>query len=145
VSQKMSHFWLAITLIHEYILMFFWQKCYQKINTKTLYYSISNNLCFCTIWQNGKTRKLHFSLQCCISALPEFNQHLDFSVFLTHDFLADSLNLIISAFSSGCWSMAQDKRSRERCRSWTVLPAQCTSVLPSGFPISQGNAEALHR
>jgi len=29
---------------------------------KTLYYATSNNLCFCTIWQNGngETRKLHF-------------------------------------------------------------------------------------
>jgi len=41
--------------------------------------------------------------------------------------------------------MVQDKRSRERCRSWTVLHTQCTSVLSSGFPISQGNAEALDR
>ena len=24
--------------------------------------------------------------------------------------------------------MVQDKRNRERCRSWTVLRAQCTSV-----------------
>jgi len=37
------------------------------------------------------------------------------------------------------------KGSRERCRSRTVLHTQCTSVLCSGFPISQGNAEALER
>jgi len=42
-------------------------------------------------------------------------------------------------------SMAQEKGSRERCRSWTVLHAQCTSTLYSAFPISQGNAEALER
>jgi len=41
--------------------------------------------------------------------------------------------------------MIQEKGSRERCRSWTVLNAQCTSALSSGFPISQGNAEALER
>jgi len=41
--------------------------------------------------------------------------------------------------------MVRDKRSPERCRSWTVLHAQCTSALPFGFPISQGNAEALDR
>jgi len=40
--------------------------------------------------------------------------------------------------------MAQKKGSRQRCSSWTVLHAQCTSaLLSSGFPISQGNAEAL--
>jgi len=41
--------------------------------------------------------------------------------------------------------MAQEKGSRERYRSWTVLHAQYTSMLSSGFPISQGNAEALER
>jgi len=29
---------------------------------KTLYYATSNSLCFCTTWQNGKTRKSHISL-----------------------------------------------------------------------------------
>jgi len=29
-------------------------------NQKTLYYATSNSLCFCTFWQNGETRKLHF-------------------------------------------------------------------------------------
>jgi len=41
--------------------------------------------------------------------------------------------------------MVQEKGSRERFRSWTVLHTQCTSALSSGFPISQGNAEALER
>ena len=61
--------------------------------------------------------------------------------------LYDSLNLVISAISPGLLGrgMVQDKRSRERCRSWTVLHAQCTSALSSGFPISQGNTEALDR
>jgi len=31
-------------------------------NQKTLYYTTSNNLCFCTTWQNAETRKSHFSL-----------------------------------------------------------------------------------
>jgi len=34
--------------------------------------------------------------------------------------------------------MVHDKRSRERCRSWTVLHAQCTGALSSEFPIPQG-------
>jgi len=41
--------------------------------------------------------------------------------------------------------VVQEKGSRERCRMWTVLHAQCTSVLSSRFPISQRNAEALDR
>jgi len=41
--------------------------------------------------------------------------------------------------------MVQEKGSRERCRSWTLLHAECTSALSSGFPISQGNADALDR
>jgi len=57
---------------------------------------------------------------------------------LTHisvTLLYDSLDLVISALSSGllpAWFI-QDKWSRERCRSWTVLHAQCTSALSSGF------------
>jgi len=43
-----------------------------------LYYATSNNLCFCTTRQNGEMRKLHFSLKCRISTLPEFNQLLNF-------------------------------------------------------------------
>jgi len=41
--------------------------------------------------------------------------------------------------------MVYDKQSRQRRRSWTLLHAQCTSVLPAEFPIPQGNAEALDR
>jgi len=76
VSQKTSHLWLAITLTHtrERILISFGRNVTDKVsNQKKLYYATSNNLCFCTTWQNGKTQKMHFSLKCCISALPEFN------------------------------------------------------------------------
>jgi len=120
-------------------------------NQNTLYYAISNNLCFCTTWQNGETRKLHFSLKCYISALPEFNQLLldFFNLFyswLILTMLYDSLNLIINAFSSGLLGgMVQEKGSQECCSSWTVLHAQYTSVLSSGFPLSQGNTEALDK
>ena len=112
-------------------------------NQKMLYYVTSNDLCFCTTWQNAEARKLHFSLKvkCCISALPEFKQSpLDlFNLSdprLTLRPLYDSLNLVINAFSSGLLgSMVQEKGSRQFCSSWTVLHAQCTSALPSGFPI----------
>jgi len=74
-------------------------------NQKTLYYATSNNLCFCTDWENEETRKLH-SIKCCIRASSDFNQLLldffnlvDSRLILT--LLYDSLNLVINAFSSG--------------------------------------------
>jgi len=85
----------------------------------------------------------------CISALPELNQLvLDFfNLFdaqLILTLLYDSLNLAINAFSLKLlWSMVQEKGSRQHCSIWTVLHAQCSSALSSGFPISQSNAEAL--
>jgi len=85
------------------------------------------------------------------SALPEFNQSLldFFSLFdsrLILKLLYDCLNLVISAISWGLLGgMVQEKGSRELCSSWTVLHAQCSSVLSSGFPLSQGNAAALDR
>jgi len=53
-----------------------------------------------------ETRNVHFSLKCCITALPEFNQSLIgfFNLFdsrLILTLLHDSLNLVINAFSSG--------------------------------------------
>jgi len=42
-------------------------------------------------------------------------------------------------------AMVQEKENREHCRSWTVLHARYASALSSGFPISQGKAEALER
>jgi len=135
----------------ERILTFFGRNVTDKVgNQTTLYYTTSNNVCFYTPWQNGETWKSHFSRKCCISAVPEFNQLLDFFnlsdwrliLMLLHDFL----NLAINMFSSGLLGgMAEEKQSRERCRSWTVLPAQCTIALSSGFPVSQGNAQALDR
>jgi len=46
---------------HEWILTFFGRNVTDKVgNQKMLYYATSNNLCFCTTCQNGKTRKSHF-------------------------------------------------------------------------------------
>ena len=84
-----------------------------------------------------ETRKLLFFTR-CISTLPEFNQLLDFfNVFdsrLILTLLCDSLNLVINAFSLGLLGdIVQEKGSRQRYSSWTVLHAQRTSVLSSGF------------
>jgi len=84
-----------------------------------------------------------------LSALPEFNQSLldffnPFDLPLILRLLYDSLNLVISVFSSQLLGgMVQEKRSREHLSSWTVLHSQCTSALSSGFHLSQGNAKAL--
>jgi len=97
-----------------------------------------------------RNTEIVFSVKFCIIALLEFNHLFDFlNLFvsiLTLTMLYDSLNHVINAFSSqGCWGMVQQKGSGEHCRSWTVLHAQCSSALSSGFPISQGNAETLDR
>jgi len=57
--------------------------------------------------KTGKHENRIFSLKCCISALPEFNQSLldFFSPFDSRLMLAllyESLNLVVNAFSSGC-------------------------------------------
>jgi len=140
VSQKTSHLWFANFDTREYILIFFGRNITDKVsNQNMLYCATSNNVCLCSCatWQNGETRKYFFSLKCFISALPEFNQSLlDFfsllDSWLILTLLHDSLNLIISAFSSGLlWGMAQEKGRRERCSSLTLLNAQCmcTSVV----------------
>jgi len=106
VSKK-SHLCLAITLTHvDGLWYFFRRNVTNKVsNQNMLYYVTSNNLRFCTTWQNRETRKLHFSLKCCISAFPEFNQLLNFfSLFDSRPMftlLYDSLNLVINAVVSG--------------------------------------------
>ena len=48
---------------HEWISIFFGRNVTDKVgNQKTLYYATSNNLCFCTTWQNAEIRKSHISL-----------------------------------------------------------------------------------
>jgi len=101
----------------------------------TLYHATSNYLCFCTIWQNGETRKSHFSLKYCISALPEFNYSCSLisSVFfesgLILTLLYDSLNLVIDALSSGLFGGAWFKRKEvESAAAVGLLHAQCIST-----------------
>jgi len=75
------------------------------MQSKDALHATSNSLRFRTTWQNGITRKSHFHFKCCISALPEFNQLLDFfSLFDSRVIVTlvyDSLNLVINAFISG--------------------------------------------
>jgi len=49
---------------HEWILIFFGRNVTDEVgNQETLYYATSNNLCFCTTWQNGETQKFTFFTQ----------------------------------------------------------------------------------
>jgi len=63
VSQKTSHLWLAITWHTWMNFDIFGRNVTDKVgNQRMLYYATSDNLCFCTTWQNRETRKSHFLL-----------------------------------------------------------------------------------
>jgi len=64
LSQKTSHLWPCYNFdAHEWILIFFGRNVTDKVgNEKMLYYATSNNLCFCTTWQNAEPQKSHISL-----------------------------------------------------------------------------------
>ena len=61
--------------------------------------------------------------------------------------LYDYLSLVMNAFSHRhCWEHGSEEReSIEQQQLDYVARIQCTSALSFGFPISQGNAEALDR
>ena len=53
---------------HEWILIFFGRNVTDKVgNQNTLYYATSNNLCFCTTWQNLETWKSHLTQLDCVT------------------------------------------------------------------------------
>jgi len=60
------------------ILIIFGRNVTDKVSNQKYYYATSNNLWFYTTWQKRRNTKIAFSIKCCISALPEFNQLLDF-------------------------------------------------------------------
>ena len=63
VSQKVPPLACYNFDAHEWILIFFGRNVTDKVgNQNTLYYATSNNLCFCTTWQNAETWKSHISL-----------------------------------------------------------------------------------
>jgi len=97
---------------------------------------------------NEKHENCIFFTRC--SALPEFNQSLiDFFNFfdsrLILTLLYDSLNLNQCVRFGDFGGIVQKKRSRERCSNWTVLQAQTTSALTSGFPRHHPNREPWKR
>jgi len=104
VSQKTSHLWLAVTLTY---VNGFWYFLAQMLPIKSAtkrHFTMPHQLT-CAFALPGKTEKRENCIfpQCCISALPEFNQLLDFfNLFdsrLILTLLYDSLSLVINAFS----------------------------------------------
>ena len=144
VSKK-PHLWLAITLTHvSRFWHFFGSNATDKVsNQKMLYYATSNNLCFCTTWQNEKYENCTFHLlyQCMARIKPVTPWFLQYFWLTTHTCAAvwlPNLNLVMNEFSLRVLrDMVQQKGSWERHSSWTALHALNTSVLSSGFPLSQ--------
>jgi len=88
--------------------------------------------------KRGNTKIAFFSLKCCISALPEFNQSLlDFFNLFNSRFiltlLYDSLNLVINAFSLrllvGAWFRRKEAESAATvglcCTHSACAPMRC--------------------
>jgi len=83
VETQKSHFFTRSVLhclparktCHEWILIFFGRNVTNKVdNQKLLYSATSNNLCFCTTWQNVETQKSHFfSLDLCYTVFLQEN------------------------------------------------------------------------
>jgi len=90
---NMSHLWLAITLTYmSGFWYFFGTNTTSKVsNQKMLYYATSNNLYFCTTWQNRnhKTQKLDFSLTVLVHCQNSTSCCLNSSIFLTQDLYSD--------------------------------------------------------
>jgi len=76
-----------------------------KVSNEKIYYVTSNTYASARRGIKTENAKTAFFLKCCISALPEFNQLLDFvNLFDSRLILAllyDSLSLVIYMFSYG--------------------------------------------
>jgi len=73
----------------EWILILFGRNVTNKVGSqKTLYCATSNNLCFCSTWQNAETRKSHTSLNWivlhtkCTCALSSWKKKLSYVMCL---------------------------------------------------------------
>jgi len=106
-------------------------------NQKTLYYATSSNLCFCTTWKNGETRKLPFHSNAVLVHCLNSTMLFDFFNILNSQLilmlLYDSLNLVISAFISellGARFRINEVESAAEV-GLCYTHAQCTSALSS--------------
>jgi len=116
---------------HERILIFFLaEMLLDKVsNQKTLYCATTNNVCFCTTWQNVETQKSHFFTQmlywCTGRIQPAAPWFLQSFWLTTHIHAA----VWLPKFCNQCvqlgllGSMVWEKGSRQSRSSWTVLHA----------------------
>jgi len=109
----------------------------KKQNQNALYCATSNNLCFCTTWQNVETRKSHFftqyavSVHCQNSTSPSLISYRLYSrLILT--LLYGSHNLVVNAFSSvllGAWFRRKEVESAAAvalfCMHNACAPMRC--------------------
>ena len=107
-----------------------------------LCYATSNNLCFCTTWQNGKHENCIFT-RCISGILVHWQNSTSCCCCLTSSFFDsrlivmlpyDSLTLVINAFSSGCWGHGSGKRKSTAlqqlyCVARTMHVHQCAIFL----------------
>jgi len=119
----------------ERTLIFFGRNVTDKVSNQKRFTVPPQIMCFCTTWQKRGNTKIAFfhSNAVSVHCQNSTNRCLISSVFLTHTHAAVWL-LVINAFSSGLLGgMVQEKGSRDRRSSWTVLHAQCmcTNALSS--------------
>jgi len=122
VSQKNVQPLLCCNFdIREHILIFFGRNVAHKVsNEKTLYYTTSNNVCFCTTWQNGETHKSHYFTQMLYQCNARIHQSLldFFSLFwlmtYTHAvvWLLKSCGQCVQLGAAGGHGL-RDRKSRE--------------------------------
>ena len=131
----------------EHILIIFGRNVTDKVGNQKHFTTPHQITCACALpGKTGKHENCIFHSNARIQPVaPLLLQFFDSRLILT--LLCDSLNLVVSAFSSGLLrGTVQEKEiSRGSCSSLTVYHAQSNSALSSGFPLSQGSAEALDR
>ena len=129
---------------------FFGRNVTHKVSNQktTLYYATSNNLRFCTTWQNGKHENYIFhSLYQCISRIQPAAAWFLQPFWLTTNTQAAAW---LPKSSNQCVQLGAfvrhgsgERKSRALQQLDCVACAQSTSALSFGFPISQDNDEAL--
>jgi len=111
-----------------------------KVSSQKTLYCVTSITCASALPGKMGNTKISFchSNALLISSIFWLTTHTDAAVWLP-----ESCNQCVQLGAVG--AMVQEKGSPECCSSWTVLHAQCTSALSSGFPDLQGSAETLDR
>ena len=131
VSKNVLPLAWYIVLTHVNGFWCFWRNVTDKVSDqKTLYYATSNNLCLCTTYENGKTKKLHFHSHAVLMHCQNSTSRCFISsIFFTHDSYDTvwPLNHVINMRSArGCWGRGSgEKKSRALQQLDCVAPLLC--------------------